>query len=334
LDICRGAVFLLQYKQFVNFRHMKFWAVLIWIVVIIAIAVPIFLYGAFGRPWLTMNWRDTVENGTVSGILLRSQTWRGEIQTSGDVYVAWWARLQIEPGTRVVIAATDDQQAGSEPALNPDDVVVNDPTNSTDYTRSHVEIKGTIVAEGTAEEPIIFTVTDPPTEYAAWQGVVLRDGSKLKHVQIDNVQNGIVTSAPVSLDNVNIERCLWNCLYVGKESANVINSRFSLAWHQAVLVASDASPFFKNNEFARSAIGMKLVQVAKPVVLQNRFIDNAIAVYLETAGKATFENNALESPTGPAVSGGSFEGNVIYLNNWNPGNGEKIEGTDLISDKI
>lgn len=195
---------------------MRFWVVLIWILIIIAVAVPIFLYGAFGRPWLSFNWESVIENSNISGIVLRDQTWRGEVNVTGDVYVAWWAQLTIEPGTRVLIANSDDQEAGQEPSLNPDDIASGDPTNSSAYTRSHIEIRGSIKALGEADNPIVFTVLEPPEEYAAWQGLSLRDGSQFKNVQVENVQTGIKTHADISLDNVIVERCLWNCLYIGR----------------------------------------------------------------------------------------------------------------------
>lgn len=114
-------------------------------------------------------------------------------------------------------------------------------------------------------------------------------------------------------------------------SANINNSRFALAWHQAALVASDASPLFRECEFSRSAIGLKAVQLSAPVVVKGRFIDNVIAVFMETAGEAKIESNSLKSPVGPQVPGGVFGDAIIYPNNWEPGAGEKIEGIDLVT---
>jgi len=312
-------------------NNMRFWVVLIWILVIIAVAVPIFLYGAFGRPWLSFNWDAVIENSSISGIVLRDQIWRGDINVTGDVYLAWWAELTIEPGAKVVVANEDDQIAGQKPSLNPDDIAANDPVNSTAYTRSHIEIRGRVQALGEAENPIVFTVLEPAEEYAAWQGLSLRDGSQLSNVKIDNVLTGIKTQADIYLDNISVERCLWNCIYIGKGSANINNSQFALAWHQAALVASDASPLFRECEFSRSAIGLKTVQLSAPVVIKSRFIDNVVAVFMETAGEAKLEGNSLESPAGPQVPGGIFGGDIIYPNNWEPGAGEEIEGIDLVT---
>ncbi|MFC1721544.1 right-handed parallel beta-helix repeat-containing protein [Patescibacteria group bacterium] len=309
---------------------MRFWGVLVFIIILLVIAIPIFLYGAFGKPWLKMNWRSEVRDDSVSGILLRSQTWGGEVSVSGDVFVAWWAKITIEPGTTVRIAITDDQKTGQDPGAEPEKVVAADPTSTSDYSRDRIEMRGTIMAKGTAAEPITFIPVEPDTEYGAWQGMTLREGSSLQHVSLSNVQVGLRSAAKITLENVEVSNCLWDCLRLTNGEAHVSDSSFTLAWNRAAIISGSAKPFLQHNTFSRSAIGMELRNNAAPIVLNNTFSDNVVAVYLETAGPAEFRNNTLQSPGGPGVAGGTFKGAVVYPNEWQTGRGDEIEGTNLL----
>ena len=71
----------------------------------------------------------------------RDTTWTGEVRVDGVVHVRKGAMLTIVPGTRVAFVpgrtGTDDEHEG--------------------FTGSGIRVEGRIVAEGTADRPIVFT---------------------------------------------------------------------------------------------------------------------------------------------------------------------------------
>jgi parallel beta-helix repeat protein len=310
---------------------MKIIFVIIWMLVILFLAIPIFLYGSFGQPWLTMNGASEVSNGQISGILLRSQTWRGEVFVSGDVYVAPWAQIEIAPGTLVKIAATDDQEAGQAPAISPGlQLSGQDPTASRAYARSHVHINGRIQALGTVSEPVRFVSAATEPGYAAWQGISLRSNSVLQNTTIAHAQTGLITTGDVHLERVVVSQMLWDCLRIRRGQARVENSEFSQCWQRGIVVLDSANPILTDNTVERSQRGLEILENSAPLVSNNKFSNNVVAVFLGTTGAAVIsEDNTLISPTGPATAGADYEGNMIYKNEWQPGSGEKIEGTIL-----
>ena len=311
---------------------MKLIFVIIWIVVILFLAVPIFLYGAFGQPWLTMNAGREVANGQVSGIILRSQTWRGEVLVSGDIYVAPWAQLQIEPGTVIKIAVSDDQDAGPAPVVASGlQLAGNDPTATRDYARSHISISGRIQALGKVSEPINFVSAEAEPGYAAWQGLEVQNNSVLHNTNISNAQTGIITSGTVHLERVVVSEMLWDCLRVRRGQARVENSEFSYCWQRGIAVLDESSPILRANTISNSQIGLAALENSSPQIKGNEFKNNAVAIFLETTGEAlVVTDNEMSSPVGPEAEAATYQGEIIYTDNWKPGSGEDIVGTNLL----
>ena len=52
---------------------------------------------------------------------------------------------------------------------------------------------------------------------------------------------------------------------------------------------------------------------------------------METTGTdLVFDKNEMSSPSGPGVEGATYMGKTIYENIWRSGDGEGIEGTNLL----
>ena len=86
----------------------------------------------------------------------RDTAWSGEVRVDGIVHVRKGATLSILPGTRVVFAdarfGTEDQHEG--------------------FFAPGLRVEGTIVAEGTAESPILFTSARVRAVPASWDKIL------------------------------------------------------------------------------------------------------------------------------------------------------------------
>jgi hypothetical protein len=125
---------------------------------------------------------DVVRWVQVSGTIAEDTEWRGRIQLSGTVTVAQQATLTIAPGTVI-------KSLGGA-----------------------LDVRGSLVAAGTASDPVIFTswlddtaggdanedggaTTPSPSD---WTGIVLRDSDRIEfeHVEIRYADNGIAAYTP------------------------------------------------------------------------------------------------------------------------------------------
>lgn len=98
---------------------------------------------------------------SVHGDLRGEQLWQGTVLVAGDVVVETGARLVILPGTRVLFlpAAAETDRFTEHP----------------NFPGSELIVRGTIVAEGTAAEPITFGYVDPLAAAGSWGGINLAE---------------------------------------------------------------------------------------------------------------------------------------------------------------
>ena len=118
-------------------------------------------------------------------VLNEDTVWRGVLLVEGPLTVAPQATLTIEPGTLVRF-----RHKGAQTPL--------------------LLVQGRIVAQGTAEAPIIFTSSFAVPAAADWQGVMLVGSEKkniLENCRIEGAQTGIEgLFSSVTLKNVMVDR--------------------------------------------------------------------------------------------------------------------------------
>jgi len=96
----------------------------------------------------------------VQGDLVGSLVWQGEVRLQGDVVLSPDARLQILPGTEVIFL----------PAGNQDRWV-----DHPHFPGSELIVRGTLLAEGTPEAPIVFRFVDSQAPAGSWGGINLTE---------------------------------------------------------------------------------------------------------------------------------------------------------------
>jgi hypothetical protein len=108
---------------------------------------------------------------TFSGTLTKDTVWRDNILLTGDVTISAGTVLTIEPGVTVFFAAHVDEQAGG---------------HWTD--KVELQVYGTLIAEGTPAQPIIFTSNAAQKKPEDWGGITVRKGSTNASLQYCVVQ--------------------------------------------------------------------------------------------------------------------------------------------------
>ncbi|MBI5443226.1 MAG: right-handed parallel beta-helix repeat-containing protein [Deltaproteobacteria bacterium] len=106
-----------------------------------------------------------------SRTLASDTVWRGVIDVTGDVIVAPGATLLILPGTTARFAKGPGKEGGK------------------------LVVRGTLVAQGRADEPIVFTSASDSPGVGDWSGIVFEKAkdrvSRLRHCRIEYAQSGI-----------------------------------------------------------------------------------------------------------------------------------------------
>lgn len=201
----------------------------------------------------------TVRN--VTGILLGAQTWSGELLVTGDVAIA--GDLTLKPGTIVRFAVGDDQRQGKEVA--PDGFNNADPTRLVSYAIAHAElgVGGKLIAQGTADQPILFTSASATPKLADWQGLVFTgDGSQLEHVIVEWSRNGVTPKGPqpnsVIRDSI-VRHTMWGCVSSGDSGMQVLNNDISDCGHEGVDIKG-GSAVVRGNKIHESHSGIVVLE--------------------------------------------------------------------------
>ena len=126
-----------------------------------------------------------VQSGTTtSGSLRSDETWSGSIVLNGDIAVPAGTTLTILPGTTIQVPALiDDSQGGSN------------------NSKTEIIVNGSLVAEGTADNPIVFT--SGRRQKGDWIGIrVLSGFCRFKHVVVEYATNGVGIYAGRTVDEI------------------------------------------------------------------------------------------------------------------------------------
>lgn len=248
-------------------------------------------------------------NTDVAGYQLRPQIWSGNITVTGDIIFAPWAKLNIEPGTKVEFEKS--QEIVNTSWTKWADAYIkdhNDPTGREGYNQSHFEITGKIIAKGTSQKPILFTSAQTPLEYADWDQLVLFSGSILDNVELSYAHNGInIDGDNVTVKNSKIHDSLWSCVDVYGDNNIVENNDIFHCWHQAIGVKKvKQSNIIKNNRIRDAQLSVNCEFGATPIIEGNTI---QAAPINPDCGNG-IGNTILDSPRDTA--GGTYGGKLIY----------------------
>jgi parallel beta-helix repeat protein len=139
---------------------------------------------------LSLNFVAFSSAATTSGNLIIDEIWSGTITLTGDVTVPEGVTLTIEHGTEVIVSAQSDDTAGGN-----------------DGTLTELIVNGSLIAEGTEANPIVFTSTSSSPGNNDWGGIRASSGESLvlKHCTVEYAGLGIEYRASSGNTNVAIE---------------------------------------------------------------------------------------------------------------------------------
>ena len=235
-----------------------------------------------------------VSSQSVSGIQFRSQVWSGEITITGDVTIL--RDLTIMPGTVIKFEVQDDQGKGLE--VGPDGFNDDDPTRLISYAQSHasLDINGKLLAQGTPEQPIIFTSAAAHPALADWEAVSPGgDGSIIEHATIEYSRNGIspVGSHLNSVFRNNVVRhTMWGCFSLGASSPQVISNEAYDCGHEAIDV-NGGSPLIEGNTIHDSHTGIVVLK-GSPQIRNNIIRSFGDGIHVEPGATPQLAGNRIE----------------------------------------
>ena len=134
----------------------------------------------------------------LTGIVSGETHWQGTVFVDRDLVIEKQARLIIAPGTEVVFLPPAPEQ----------DIF----TESPNFPGSELIVRGTLIAEGTATEPIIFRYVDPAAPAGSWGGINLNESPdvSLRYVRITQANSAIHShKSKATIENSRIENNLF-----------------------------------------------------------------------------------------------------------------------------
>jgi hypothetical protein len=143
-------------------------------------------------------------------------TWANSVYVSGDIWISAGYTLTIEPGTTVYFASDDNQDLFG------------------DSTRIQFDIWGTLNANGTAQNPIVFKSMAEEPQPGAWGGIWFKGESSsgsLSHCIIQDGQYGVESAATIHMSNCEIENCEIAGIYMydNLDSNSVVNNSSTIS---------------------------------------------------------------------------------------------------------
>ncbi|HEY6000332.1 MAG TPA: right-handed parallel beta-helix repeat-containing protein, partial [bacterium] len=133
---------------------------------------------------------------TTSGTLVADETWTGVVAISGDVTVPEGRTLTVEPGTVIRFASLADDQAGGAAT-----------------TLAELVVSGSLIARGTAANPIVFGSTSTGLARGDWQGIRFQPATSgsaltLEYVTVENAVTGVNVDADGDTAAVSLSHCI------------------------------------------------------------------------------------------------------------------------------
>jgi len=142
-----------------------------------------------GQMWVTKG-ADIWRQGTISA----NTTWSGVQFVQGDITVQSGKTLTLSPGSHIYMMRTDALRDGA------------------DSLKVEFNVEGTLVADGTAANPIVFESVWDPAADDTWGGFYFDNssgGGTFDNCQIRNAEYAIESYVPLTVTNTVIASCAY-----------------------------------------------------------------------------------------------------------------------------
>ena len=182
---------------------------------------------------------------------------------------------------------------------------------------AYFTIQGTILAQGTPEQKIIFTSNNESPSVGDWGFLYFKNslGSKLENIILEyggkyyirypyapNWTKGAiyVEGGEIEIKSSIIKDCYTRGLWLVNSSSIVENVEFSNIKDQpnyqatVALLIEGGNPVIKNSKFKGNTIGIKITGNATPQIKNNTFEENEIPIYLWGTSYPVFSGNTAQ----------------------------------------
>lgn len=238
---------------------------------------------------------------TTSGEMVTDEIWFGSLLLTGDMQIPPGVTLTITPGTMIQFTAQSDDN--SDCSYDPRNI-------ETNYcTMISIQVFGTLIAQGTESQPILFTTTSETPGDLDWQSIEVKEDAEviLDHVIMEHGHFSL------QFDGINFQSSISNSVFrnVSKcaictgphpiENPLVISdSIFIDAGREAIDTYEGQNILLKNNVFIGNYVA--IMSVGSAVTIENNlFFDNLRGIGVIEKGIPTITGNQFEGNQGPAI---------------------------------
>ncbi len=195
----------------------------------------------------------------VKGVISQDTLWQGEVAIDKDVVVLSGVTLSIAPGT--VVRFKKSKSTRVDPRFL--------------FTTTELIIRGSLLAEGTPEQPILFTSAEEQPQMEDWAGIILdgAEASIIKHCRLEFAQTAV---------------------YCINASPKIEHNVFSHNKY-GIICQLGSLPQIQQNEISAGEVGIACWDGSAPKIMENRIFDNQQAGILWGTGATPwFEKNLIQ----------------------------------------
>lgn len=231
-------------------------------------------------------------------------TWNGTALIPADVTVPAAKTLTIAPGTVVRIATSD---AG---------------TRGADHSKVEFNVEGTLVADGTQANPIVFESWDPQTT-EDWVGFYFDNqsgGGVFDKCEISRAEYAIESYVPLTVKNTTIENCRYGGIVSEAGGGLIQNSTLSYPGSFGIFLTSGTATVRNTTVDHAVSTGLQAQPNAVLIARTSQFTNNDTGVYLSGAVTASIDSTCVvtgntigihcyDTGTTPTIKGSTVSGN-------------------------
>jgi hypothetical protein len=174
--------------------------------------------GNIGRPWRYMLGAGRINpyrSMTQWGRVRNDTTWAKFAYVSADLTIDQGKTLTIEPGTVIYIAPEDNGNFYF------------------DSEKIAIDVVGTLIANGTAENPIVFKSLSDNPQAGDWYGILFShetSSGSLSHCNIQDAKYGVVSMTTIAMNACEISNCSIAGIYMydDMDSTCVVNNESTI----------------------------------------------------------------------------------------------------------
>jgi parallel beta-helix repeat protein len=250
-------------------------------------------------------------NQTTSGTVPQDEIWRGEILITGDIEIPSGVTLTVEPGTTVHFTAQRDDRSsgGTEDLAIPERIYFPNDPPAIPANMIVIIVRGTLVASGTTDHPIIFTSDSATPSLTDWQSIAIEGDGKLTleyatleynywGIQLNSNQPDVIITHDTFRHIATCGICTGS--HPIETQVVIADDTFQDCHHEGVDGHGDQNLIVRHNLFLDSVVGVVANDGSTILIEDNIFRNNRTGISINHNGN------------GPTIRGNEFSRNTFF----------------------